>query len=385
MTVAAAPDRQLVLVLDDDIMITDGLAAALEREGRTLITCNDVESAEMIVERFRPSHVVTDIRISGPFGYEGLDFIRYVRLHAPESRVILMSGDAPEALQLEGSERGAVAFLQKPFEVVDLDNILNLIACSPLSGANLEERHIRVPMLEEIIKSTHLRPFFQPIVALDGAATVIGYESLARYRNDSPMRNPDVLFEYARKKDRVPELELACVASTFVHANAISSTASLFLNIHPHAFRRGPALAEFIVSHATRHDVALDRVVLEITEQASLPDTPIVFDSIEELRATGVRFALDDVGIAYSHLPMIGRLRPSFLKVSQHFGTRFEQDGAKTKIVGNIASLARDFNSEVIIEGVEDQSTAVAAAQLGIRYAQGFLFGRPAEPDAYHR
>src|SRR5207253_10086120 len=102
--------------------------------GRTVITCNDVESAELIVDSFRPSHIVADIRLTGQFGFEGLDFIRYVKRHAPESRVILISGDGTEALQLEASRRGAVAFLQKPFEVQLLDSTLDLISCSALSS-----------------------------------------------------------------------------------------------------------------------------------------------------------------------------------------------------------------------------------------------------------
>ena len=42
-------ESQLVLLIDDDVMITEGLSAGLEREGRTVITCNDVESAQLIV------------------------------------------------------------------------------------------------------------------------------------------------------------------------------------------------------------------------------------------------------------------------------------------------------------------------------------------------
>src|SRR5687768_14497129 len=109
-------ESQLILLVDDDVTITEGLATALEREGRTIITCNDVESAQLIVARMHPSHIVSDVRLSGPFGFEGLDFIRYAKRHSPESRVILITGDAPEALQLEASERGAVGFLQKPFD-----------------------------------------------------------------------------------------------------------------------------------------------------------------------------------------------------------------------------------------------------------------------------
>src|SRR5687768_18437909 len=101
-------DHQIILLLDDDVMITDGLAAGLARRGRTVISCNDLESGEIAVEWVKPSHVVSDIRLTGTFGFEGLDFIRFVKRHSPDTRIILMTGDAPDALQLEASERGAV-------------------------------------------------------------------------------------------------------------------------------------------------------------------------------------------------------------------------------------------------------------------------------------
>src|SRR2546427_10331552 len=76
-----ADTHQIVLVLDDDPMITEGLAMGLAREGRTVITANDLEGGEMVVEWLKPSHVVSDVRLTGTFGYEGLDFIRFVKRH----------------------------------------------------------------------------------------------------------------------------------------------------------------------------------------------------------------------------------------------------------------------------------------------------------------
>lgn len=372
-------ESQFVLLLDDDILITEGLAAGLERPGRTVVTCNDIESAELIVERFQPSHIVADIRISGQFGFEGLDLIRHAKRHAPESRVILISGNAPEDLQMEASQRGAVAFLQKPFTVEELDSMLDVIAASPLTRMADERGVIRMPMLEEILASNELRPFFQPIVALDGTGRHIGYESLARYRTDTPLRNPVMLFQYAARKQRVADLEFACWKSTLEAAPQLPADSLLFMNVHPDALASGPLLTEAIVGDAGRNGVALERIVLEITEQGSLKDTPLLMRTVDELRDLGVRFAFDDIGVAYSHLPFIGKIRPSYLKISQDFGSSFETDTTKTKIVMNLRSLARDFNCDLILEGIEHFSTAQAAAELKIPLGQGFYFGRPVD------
>jgi len=385
MKTPATQESQLILILDDDVMVTDGLAAGLERDGRTIITCNDVESAQLIVERLTPSHIVTDVRIPGPFGFEGLDFIRYAKRYTPESRVILMTGDPPEALQLEASERGAVGFLNKPFEIGELESMLSLITSSALSATAGSARVIRVPLLDEILTGKELRPFFQPVVALDRTWPHVGYEALTRYHTDSPFRFPEVLFDYAERKDRVVDLEMACINRTLEHGAPLVSTGPLFLNIHPDALNRSRDFPDTMVASARRAGVPLDRIVLEITEQGSLSQETAVLKAITDLQKLGVRFAFDDVGVAYSHLPFLGKIRPSYLKISQHFGTDFETDSTKMKIVMNLLSLARDFNSELILEGVETASTAEAAVDLRIPYAQGFFFAHPAEASKFSR
>lgn len=373
----APEESQLVLLIDDDVMVTEALAAGLAREGRTIITCNDLEAAQLLVERLTPSHIVSDVHLSGPFNFEGLEFIRYAKRHSPESRVILMTGDAPDALQMEASERGATAFLQKPFDTGELDSLLNLVSCSELaSGANAAPV-VTMPSLDHILTSGDLQPLFQPIVALNHGYRHLGYEALARYRSNALLRNPEVLFDYALRKGRVADLEFAAVIGALQAGQQLAPAGLLFLNIHPAVLKRSRELREVLLREG-RH-FGLHRVVLEITEQESIPDEPATFEDIDCIRDAGVRFAFDDVGVAYSHLPFIDRIKPSFLKISQRFGTAFESDPAKSKIVTNLLTLARDFGCELILEGIEDASTAQAAAQLGIKYGQGFLFSRPAD------
>ena len=382
--VAAPRDSQLVVILDDDVMITEVLAEGLERDGRTIITCNDLESAQLIVERLRPSHVVSDVRLSGPFGFEGLDFIRFVRQFSPETRVVLMTGDAPDALQLEASERGAVGFLRKPFDVADLDSALDLLSCSVLSSsAAADTPIIRMPLLDEIIASDSLNMFFQRIVSLPDASETIGYEALARYNDNSLLRNPEVLFLYATRKQRIEDLEMACVSRALYAGAHLTGSSALFLNIHPQVLSNGPKIRETLIRDCNSLGIPFDRVVLEITEQGSLNAGPQLFHNVAELRALGVRFAFDDLGVAYSHLPLIDKIRPAFLKISQEFGTGFERDSVKLKIVMNLQSLARDFDCALILEGIEEASTAEMAARMGIKYGQGFLFGRPADSASF--
>ncbi|HUF17288.1 MAG TPA: EAL domain-containing protein [Thermoanaerobaculia bacterium] len=372
----AAPGvRQVVLVLDDDPIVTEGLSLGLEEQGRTVITCNDLESAQIIVETLKPSHIVADVRLTGAFGYEGLDFIGYAKRHSPSSRVILMTGDAPEALQLEASHRGAVAFLQKPFGGRQLGAVIKVMSGGTTTGTG-EPVTVRIPILDDILISPDLYPVFQPIVRLGPTWQTFGYESLARYRSDSPMQHPSVLFDYANRKHRVDELEFECVRRALASAATGLTESTLFMNIHPTVLSSSGGLLQIL---GQLEPQLLERLVLEITEHAELPGTFDMFRAIDEIRALGVRFAFDDFGGAHTHLSVIHRVQPSFLKIGQEFGTAFETDPSKEKIIKNIVSIGHDFGCELILEGIEDVSTAEAAAHLGIGLGQGYLFGYPAE------
>ncbi|MGZ7030725.1 MAG: EAL domain-containing protein, partial [Thermoanaerobaculia bacterium] len=309
--------HQIVLILDDDVMITEGLAEGLAGSSRTIITSNDLEGGELVVEWLKPSHVVTDVRLTGAFDYEGLNFIRFVKSHSPDTRVILMTGDAPDALQLEASERGAVGFLLKPFEVSDLDAMLDLMA-PPRVGSPDWPGIIRIPTLDSILTGTSMSTVFQPVVRLSNGAQ-LGYEALTRNESDSPLRNPETLFQYAGRKNRIADLEVVCIGNSLRAAAELPEGSPVFLNIHPAVFASGQRLQDALVSNAERTGIGLHRIVLEITEQGTLGDERIVVGTIKNLKALGIRFAFDDIGVAYSHLPFLDQVRPSFLKISQHF------------------------------------------------------------------
>jgi len=275
--------------------------------------------------------------------------------------------------------RGASEILLRPFAPHDLRTTLGL-GHAPLGDGSI----LHIPTIDEFVVSDALLPAFQPIVDLaDGARRGVGFESLARFREESLLFcDPAFMFEYARLCGRTADLDTACVRRTLRAARQLPATGKIFINVHPRLVADGDRLTSTLIEAAETNDIPLDRVVLEITEQERLEPTETTLPAIEELRAIGVQFALDDVGVSYSHLDLIARVRPAFLKISHEFGTDFEKDPARCKVIRNIQSLARDFECDVILEGVESEATSRAAADIGARYAQGFFYAKPADAEA---
>ncbi len=364
--------RQCILLVDDDSGITEALSYTLERPGRTLILCSDVESAEIALARFPVTHLVTDVQFSGTFGFEGLHFLGRVRSQAPECRIVLMTGYASEQLRAEALRDGASAVLSKPFETDELEAALG---DDSTSGAAYEV--IRIPPIDEILRGDAITPVFQPIVRLTGTGTTyFGYEALTRVRGSWLTGGPVMLFEYAARRAKLAELNIVAMTRSMESAALLPEDTSLFINVDPLTFD-GRRLVPALKAAAQEAALPFERIVLEVTERSAFPDDAIAGRVFDELRELGLRFALDDHGSAYSHLGLISRIKPSFIKMSQTFGTDFENDETKGRIVRHTVALARDFGCETILEGIESGTTARAAAALGVTLAQGFHFGRP--------
>jgi EAL domain-containing protein (putative c-di-GMP-specific phosphodiesterase class I) len=367
--------RQIILVIDDDSAITDALSMLLDRDGRTIISCSDVESAELVLGRYPVTHILSDVQFSGPFGFEGLHFLTRIRAQRAESRIVLMTGHVNPELRGVSLQLGADALLSKPFQLHELEAALQLD--DDAVGAF---ETFRVPALDEVLRGGMLTTVFQPIVALD--RSVFGFEALTRTHDAWPGGGVIELFEYAAKRQRLADLNLAAIQAAVTNARALPGAPVLFINVDPMTFA-GCGVADALRSIASRNAFPLSRIVIELTERSGFGDFSIALHELEQLRQEGVRFALDDHGSAYSHLSLIDQIRPSFIKISHTFGTGFDEDAMRTRVVRHISSLARDFGCRTVLEGVESEQTARAAAELGIDLVQGYHFGRPQEASRW--
>ncbi|MDX1583827.1 MAG: EAL domain-containing response regulator, partial [Thermoanaerobaculia bacterium] len=357
---------QTVVVVDDDPIVADGVAVGIARAGRRVIVCRDIECARLVMELEPVNAVIADIQFRGDFSFDGLDFVDFVKKELPGTPIFLMTGAGYSGLEKEAERRGASGFFRKPFSVTELEECLP----SPL-GASAEGPPVNVPELDQLIEERLIHTRFQPVVRLDDGEP-IGFESLARPVTETLFQSPEVLFRYASRTDRTIELEEYCLSRSIEAAANLPKGRKLFLNIHPSSLERR-SIVSIIERRLSATGFDPRDVVLEITEQGEI-ESGASLEQISALKEMGVEFALDDIGIAFSHLPYIEEIEPSWMKISQYFGSGFEADETKNKIVRNVASLAFSFEAKFILEGIETEETAEAARRLGIEYGQGYLY-----------
>ena len=90
---------------------------------------------------------------------------------------------------------------------------------------------------------------------------------------------------------------------------------------------------------------------------------------------------IDDFGTGYSSLSQLQHLPVQTLKIDRSFVARMDQDAESLEISRMIVALAHNLGLDVIAEGVETARQAAQLRTLGCGFAQGYYFGRPADPQ----
>jgi diguanylate cyclase (GGDEF)-like protein/PAS domain S-box-containing protein len=139
-----------------------------------------------------------------------------------------------------------------------------------------------------------------------------------------------------------------------------------------------PDMLDQIERCIREHDVAPGTIVFEITETAILEDEQAALAFAERVRALGCKLALDDFGTGYGTLTYLKRMPVDYLKLDIEFVSDLPSNEASRHVVQAVVSLARDFGSQTVAEGVEDADTLTLLGELDVDRAQGFYLARPA-------
>ena len=138
-----------------------------------------------------------------------------------------------------------------------------------------------------------------------------------------------------------------------------------------------PALAERVSAALAAGGIDPGQLVLEVTETVTVDEASGVAEALAELRALGVRVAIDDFGRGYSALARLDQLPMDQLKIDKAFldGVSGADDDAP--VVSAIIAMGRGLGLEVLAEGVERPEQLDFLRSRGCDLVQGYLFGRP--------
>ncbi len=367
-------------MVEDDPLLRRGMARILVGGGFEVLEAGTGTEALEQLDVHTVDCVLSDISMPGMSGMELLKAVTGRDLDLP---FVLVTGVPSLDTAIEAVEYGAFHYLRKPFgrqQILDLvtravqvRRLARLkrqaLALAGLPGGLTRDLQGLHAAFERVLDDFHLA--LQPIVhAASGER--FGAEALLR-SSESSLPHPGAVLHAAERLERVQELGRAIRGRA---ARMLSSSAcpsgTLFLNLHP----RDLADDQLLDASAPLTQVA-SRVVLEITERASLNGVADLRRRVERLRELGFRIAVDDLGAGYAGLTSFVALQPDLVKIDMSLIHDVDCDTTRQRLVRSMTNVCRDMGILVVAEGIEKEGERRVLVELGCDLLQGYLFGRP--------
>jgi diguanylate cyclase (GGDEF)-like protein len=239
--------------------------------------------------------------------------------------------------------------------------------------------------LRDAIDDGELRVVYQPIVRIDDGR-IMGAEALVRWvRPDGTMIPPGEFIPVAERTGLVVPLgswvlrEACREAAGWVDTYGPDAPVSMNVNVAGRQLQE-PGFVDEVADALSCAGLFAGRLTLEITETAALAG-PEVMRTLHELRALGVRLALDDFGTAASSLGLLLTCPVTSLKLDRSFVEGITTVTRQKAVATAVVQIAQALDLDVVAEGVESREQADLLRGLGYRRAQGFLYHRPQAPE----
>ncbi len=110
-------DRLKILILDDEVRITEKLKYHLDKRNFSVFTANTPNEGFQVLEKEQPGILILDIMLPG---MNGLDVLKKVKKEYANTEVIMISGYGDMDMVIEAMRKGASDFIRKPFQVMDI-------------------------------------------------------------------------------------------------------------------------------------------------------------------------------------------------------------------------------------------------------------------------
>ncbi|HEX4341035.1 MAG TPA: EAL domain-containing protein [Polyangiaceae bacterium] len=368
-----------VLVADDEPGILKMVSRILTGAGFEVIPASNGREAARLLARETFDAVLTDVSMPEMTGVELLRAARATDLDVP---ILLMTGAPDIESATEAVRQGACDYISKPFLPIALErSVRRAVDLSLLARARREAMRILGNMHPgagdraglEVTFARALKSMWMAYQPITNASTgeIFGYEALLRSQEPS-LPNPGAVLEAAERLGRLDDLGRTIRDKAHQPLADAPAGAALFINLHPRDLA-DPTLT----SSASPLASVAPRVVLEITERASLDDIPDVREIVSDLRAMGFRIALDDLGAGYAGLTSFALLEPEFVKLDMSLIRDIHQSPVKQKLVRSMTELCKDMGVTVIAEGIEREEERDSIVDLDCDLLQGYFVGRP--------
>ena len=362
--------------------------------------------------------------VNDTYGHDAGDMLlrlisqRLISMSLPADLLYRLGGDEFAFLSSDLAENDAVTLAQKICDCINqpytiYNTIINITTCVGIVNSETERRSdylykfadlalyeaknegagkikvFRQRMLDKLQEARTLEHdmalalvnkefvvYYQPIVD-SYSREIYSYEALIRWVHPrkGPL-SPDSFIPVAEKTGMINEMGRSVLEMACREAASWAVPVKISVNVSPVQLSN-KAFAEIVLSILKETGLPAERLELEVTESSLFTESSTPMNTLNKLRALGVKISIDDFGTGYSSLSRLSQLDFDKIKIDKSFVHSISTKEDALNIIKLITGMAKSLNMKTVAEGVETQEHLEKLQALGCDFAQGYLFSKP--------
>jgi EAL domain-containing protein (putative c-di-GMP-specific phosphodiesterase class I) len=250
-------------------------------------------------------------------------------------------------------------------------------AASKIRGDRADD--LLAERFRDAVMNGRLKAARQPVVETRSGA-VSHYEVLARFDGED---SPAGMIGAAERSGQISHLDYIMVSAAVARLSENPSPDyRLAVNISGESLQRLDIIRD-LCAVISGHEFRRSRLIIEITESAHIHDIETAARAVNLLRACGVSVSLDDFGAGSASFGYLRALDVDGLKFDGAFLDTPDQNLRGLALMRSIARMCTDLGIASVGERVETPAERRLLLEAGVRYAQGYLFGKPIMDEGF--
>jgi len=242
------------------------------------------------------------------------------------------------------------------------------------------ERHLKIEQkLHTALKEKKIIVHYQP--QFDRDEELVGCESLVRwYDDDLGSVAPEEFITIAENTGLIIELGNYVLKEAFETLYGWNQTGkrlkSFSINVSMRQLLHEPFIeyVEHFMTTFCSQKESQQKIYFEITEHVFAEDMKKVVSIMNRLQKVGISFSIDDFGTGYSALSYLKVLPIDEVKIDQSFISDLSESKNNQKMITAIISIAKNFDLNIVAEGVETFEQLAFLNLVDCDVYQGFYF-----------
>ena len=243
----------------------------------------------------------------------------------------------------------------------------------------LKTRILWKEKIEAALENNRLILHFQPILDLK-THKISHIEALVRMISlDDELIMPNRFIPIAEQSGLINQIDLTVLKLAFETLRLLkkqNNPLKLSVNLSGKALNNAP-LISYLKSELSEHDIDADKLIIEVTETTAVANFNTAVELMNDIKASGAKFALDDFGVGYASFFYLRQLPVDYVKIDGSFIKTLEKHREDQVLVKAISEIAHLSGLKTIAEFVENQAILDLLETYNIDYAQGYHIAKP--------